>query len=358
MQELARIHDTGSSKQTKDASAGQGIPNPSSFRRNSPILPVSGKHPKQTSLPAGSDVEHAVRPIVDNNGDDRMHYDLQVVSARNVGQMNRLHNEPLTTVASRGQLEVHDQEGRAPRLSDSRTARALVHGRSDTTRTDYFRLKALGIDPDTPLVPRTAKKRPRIHEAQNGEKRIRTLTAPIKPGGQEDPSRVSQIQSVQSRSLTEEAKDSEDIETNALLSQMRSVRDTMSESILFFERARSQLTSRNEEERPDSYETAKQRRLREFVVTPSRTEKRHRLTAAHGRLPKEWHAKSSRGDERGRISASIGHPGSESDSINSLFESEASSAISDEGQVEVEDHSKKVAMMKQTGASVEDAIEL
>lgn len=321
------------------------------------MLSASEIHPKRTSLPAGPDVEHSARANVDENGKDRMHDDSQMASTRNVGQMSRLHHKRSNTVATHGQLELHDQEGRAPRLSDSRTARALIHGRSDTTRTDYFRLKALGINPDTPLVPRTTKKRPRVDDVQSEEKRIRTSTTPTKPGGQETPSPVSQIKSVQSRSVNEEGKDSEDIETNALLSQMRSVRDTMSESILFFERAKSQLTSSNEE-RPDSYETAKQRRLREFVVTPSRTGKRHRLTKAHAWLPKEWDAKSSRRDERGRNSASIGPAGSESGSVTSPFDSEASSEISNERQVGVQNQSKKVVMVEQTGASVEDAIEL
>lgn len=46
-------------------------------------------------------------------------------------------------------------------LSDSvmKQARRLVPaGPTDTTRTDYFRLKALGVDPDTPIVPATRKR--------------------------------------------------------------------------------------------------------------------------------------------------------------------------------------------------------
>ena len=358
MQELAR-NDTTSSKRTEHASIGQGNSKPNSLRRNSDVLSASEIHPRRTNLPAGSDVEHSTRSNVDETGNDRLDYDSHVVSTRNIGQKSRLHHKRSNTVATHGQIEVHGQEGRAPRLSDSRTARDLYHGRSDTTRTDYFRLKALGIDPDTPLVPRTAKKRPRVDEVQSEEKRIRTSTPPIKPGDQADSSSVRQIRSVQSRSVTEEVKDSEDIETNALLSQMRSVRDAMSESILFFERAKSQLTSSNDE-KPDSYETAKQRKLREFVATPSRTEKRHRLTKAHAWLPKEWDAKASHRDTESRISASIGHAGSKSGSVTTPFESEASSAIADvdEWLVEAEDHPRKVGMMKQMGASVEDAIEL
>ena len=37
-------------------------------------------------------------------------------------------------------------------------ARLLVKGKTDTTRTDYFKLKARGIDPDTPVVPKTRKR--------------------------------------------------------------------------------------------------------------------------------------------------------------------------------------------------------
>ena len=62
----------------------------------------------------------------------------------------------------RGDL-VSTRAGDGSLLGDTlmRQARRLApEMKSDTTRTDYFALKARGIDPNTPIVPRT-KKRPR-----------------------------------------------------------------------------------------------------------------------------------------------------------------------------------------------------
>ena len=69
----------------------------------------------------------------------------------------------------------------------SQDLRGSLSGRKDTTRTDYFRLKALGIDPDTPMVPdtKTSLERKRNREQENtitaSRTRARTLSATVRP---------------------------------------------------------------------------------------------------------------------------------------------------------------------------------
>ena len=91
MQELAR-NDTTSSKRTEHASIGQGNSKPNSLRRNSDVLSASEIHPRRTNLPAGSDVEHSTRANVDETGNDRLNFDSEVVSTRNLGEKSRLHH--------------------------------------------------------------------------------------------------------------------------------------------------------------------------------------------------------------------------------------------------------------------------
>ena len=63
----------------------------------------------------------------------------------------------------------------------SKDLRRSLSGRKDTTRTDYFRLKALGIDPDTPIIPDTKasleRKRQREHETAIAITKTRTRTS-------------------------------------------------------------------------------------------------------------------------------------------------------------------------------------
>ena len=77
-----------------------------------------------------------------------------------------------------------------PILNGPRTSqdqRQSPSGRKDTTRTDYFKLKALGIDPDTPIVPDTKasleRKRQREEELVTAatRTRARTLSSTTRP---------------------------------------------------------------------------------------------------------------------------------------------------------------------------------
>lgn len=198
-------------------------------------------------------------------------------------------------------------------------------------------------------------------------------STPFTSGSRDSASVVAEeagiMTSLQPRSVTQEEGEQDDDSDEALLRQMRDVRDTMSESISWFiaERAKSQpAVSKNP--RPDSKETAKQKIVYEFTSTPSRTEQRLRSTGAHGLLPKEWEVKSSWRDERGKISTSVAPTWSELKSASPprpspLLERERANADLAGRHVGAKKAAKEVEKAKLTtaaaaGSSVEDAIEL
>ena len=229
-------------------------------------------------------------------------------------EIGRRHREPrhkrATTLAERQQLQgSHNapSDGRkhkatpldiptfkAPSRPGTSTVRGFLHGWADTTRTDYFRLKAIGVDPDTPLVPRTVKKRHGPDRGRAKGKESPGIPSTTASNGNSEPPTIDPAPGL-SRSLQPRPiADYEDIDSDeALLNRMRSVRETLSESISWLqtEQSRSQPASSTGSEHFPK-ETTKQKRLREFTRTPSRTEQRLRLTGGHGLLPKAWGAKS------------------------------------------------------------------
>ena len=174
-------------------------------------------------------------------------------------------------------------------LSESTMANArhlLADTPTDTTRTDYFRLKAMGIDPDTPSVPDTSNKRTR-NEVEMKAKKVLKLsptdrTKYLSLAKSDTPQNIGQPPPP--KAASRQVVDDPDEE---LLAQMRRVREAMSESIGWFqqERAKSEFSQSSSERRP---ETAKEKRLREWAPTPSRTEQRLATTGGHGLAPKEF----------------------------------------------------------------------
>lgn len=182
-------------------------------------------------------------------------------------------------------------------------------GKIDTTNTDYFRLKALGLDPDTPLVPLTGKKRMRDDDILRSEKRSKQSpnqdVIKICSG---DPA-VTQVnqqnrfaKTPRSKSTSQDEGDSDE----ALFVRLRKVRDTMSDSISWFqsERAKNERTCSGDPEAPFN-ESPAQNKLHKFRTTSSRTEQRLRTTGAHGLLPKAWASNPSWRDANGRITTSV-----------------------------------------------------
>ena len=174
-------------------------------------------------------------------------------------------------------------------LSDilMRQARRLApNARSDTTRTDYFQLKALGIDPDTPVVPLT-KKRTRDEMEIDGAMGT-ALSSPRPSNG----TRLSVSQpATQNHPTSAKASGSAD-DDEELFSQIRSIREALAESEQWCRSERQSLeksmTPQPEDSAPKN-ETPAQRRLREMKErgrTPSRTEVRLRAMGDKALLPK------------------------------------------------------------------------
>ncbi|MCJ1476861.1 hypothetical protein MMC13_005530 [Lambiella insularis] len=182
-------------------------------------------------------------------------------------------------------------------LSESvlKKARRLVLGPTDTTRTDYFLLKARGIDPDTSVVPATRKRRISDLEQVNSK---RASIMPSPASSRLESSSRPHSHSMPSFTPKKPANIRVDDEDDELFTQMRQVKEAMSESISWFreEREKSELSRSNSVSTEKPAETEKERRLREFKSTPSRTEVRLRETGAHGLLPKNWGQRKTDGE--------------------------------------------------------------
>ena len=173
-----------------------------------------------------------------------------------------------------------------------RARRLAPSGPTDTTRTDYFRLKALGVDPDTPTVPLVRKRRMVDLPGRESKRSSRLPTPESRPCRtepiQQSGSSAAAKDSVSSNPAPRKKEVDKD-DGEELFAQMRQVRDAMSESITWFREereksARSRSISKSQER---SAETEKQKKLREFVSTPSRTELRLRATGANGLFPRD-----------------------------------------------------------------------
>lgn len=223
-------------------------------------------------------------------------------------------------------------------------ARHLVPSiKTDTTRTDYFLLKSRGIDPNTTLIPRTSRKRHSDEPRSNGVK-IRKISPPdacshatgnssakgaemstSAPAAMNSANNVrpsksaaaasSSINDVQvSKAAASTSSSTNDIQLSksapaasandeydsdeALFAQVHAVRKAMAEGIVWYraECEKSRLSastssgsseSKKQKSSPRN-ETEKERRLREFKCTPSRTEQRLKATKANGLLPETW----------------------------------------------------------------------
>ncbi|MCJ1393022.1 hypothetical protein MMC18_005894 [Xylographa bjoerkii] len=180
-------------------------------------------------------------------------------------------------------------------LSDSvlKKARRLVPaGPTDTTRTDYFRLKAMGIDPNTPVVPATRKRRI-SDEVEMNPKRASLLKPVTLSTSTTKPILVSSSKPSEPSSTRKSATTIADDSDEELFAQVRQVKAAMSESMSWYreERQKSELSRSSSVSHERPAETAAERRLRELKHTPSRTEIRLRETGARGLLPKDWGAR-------------------------------------------------------------------
>lgn len=172
-------------------------------------------------------------------------------------------------------------------------ARRLVPNvKSDTTSTDYFRLKALGIEPDTPFIPLTKKRT--WTEVEGPESGTASKSWPRRGSPMHtmnQPNLYSNTQNPATPSKTPSAAADDD---EALFAQIRSVREALAESEEWMHSERQSIESSITPQpsiSPSSNETPAQRRLREIKErghTPSRSEIRLRAMGDKALLPKRF----------------------------------------------------------------------
>lgn len=164
--------------------------------------------------------------------------------------------------------------------------RLASNARSDTTKTDYFKLKAMGIDPDTPIIPST-RKRTRPDEKLNGT----SSDSPMTTSGRMVLDGDSHDESSRTPSRIEPGTLNDD-DDEALFESIRTLKATLADSASWFKSERESIersfTPQNGTS-PRSAETSAQRRLREIRErgpTPSRARLRLQAMGDHAFIPK------------------------------------------------------------------------
>ena len=170
--------------------------------------------------------------------------------------------------------------------------------RSDTTNTDYFRLKALGIDPDTPTVPQTPKSI-RARTAGNGRPKSGRSSFQDSTPTQGPVSSKQILPSLFDGAIAQGTATSRENggEEDGLFAQIDAIRKALAESEQWFQDERQSIERslkfkqpRVSPHRPTTItESLAQRRLREVKErgsTPSRTELRLRAMGERALLPK------------------------------------------------------------------------
>ena len=162
--------------------------------------------------------------------------------------------------------------------------------RLDTTQTDYFKLKAMGIDPDTPVVPQTKKRALDTSELNGASKVPKTRPDAAEATLEKLPSSNSTPRKANSGGINTEDDD------DAFFASIRTLRETLADSTSWFQSERETIersmtpTAQSLADSSDSAktETVAERRLREIREnphTPSRSEIRLRAIGDKALLP-------------------------------------------------------------------------
>lgn len=167
--------------------------------------------------------------------------------------------------------------------------------KADTTQTDYFLLKSYGIDPDTTIIPKTGRKRylemlEDKYDKENGvAKRRKPSPLESEPRSQRNPSSRVSPKPAQKASLGSPIGTPEPprwaafttpeglSEHDALMAEARYISKVMAESTTWYQEATQFVSNTPQHKRSctsQTPETAKEKALREFRRTPSRTEQR------------------------------------------------------------------------------------
>lgn len=175
-------------------------------------------------------------------------------------------------------------------------------GRTDTTRTDYFRLKALGIDPDTPAKPCVNQIQKRTATRTSSEER--SLIS-LRSHREDTPKKATHAHSLPSAPEKSKSKVEGDSDEE-LFAQMRQVKDAMAESISWFqeERGNRDIDVRRSLDGYVRYRIPTQIHLEKIKPTSSRTMERIRANGAKGLWPPQ--SKAMMGSNR-EMPSSRGH---------------------------------------------------
>ena len=287
------------------ASSMRGSESPVDQQRNPgntmppPLAPLQ----KRQSLPAHFNNEQLEIPAVSKRKRD----DLGESDDQGTPRRTKIHHKrsrtigdstmsapphPMTRTPYKSRMDVAKVKD-GSLLSDilMRQARRLApNARSDTTRTDYFQLKALGIDPDTPVVPLTKKRTKDEIKSDAAESSTGTTLSSPRPTTSSRPS-VSQP-ATQTQPKSAKVSGSAHDDDEELFAQIRSIREALAESEQWCRSERQSIEKSmtpQPERSPPTTETPAQRRLREIRErgpTPSRTEVRLRAMGDRALLPR------------------------------------------------------------------------
>ena len=335
--------------------------------------PASTLAQKRLSLPAQISHDEAAPPITTVTGGKRKRDETDAVPEMEPrSSIKRGHKRSSTIEGSTMSAPPHrtsrafrtsinsKRVGDGSLLGDTlmRQARRLAEkAKSDTTRTDYFKLKAMGIDPDTPLVPET-KKRPRATTTADGS------TSSVSQQSQASSRRASATPVLKARK--------EDDDEEALFASIRSVREAMAESTSWYqserqsiERSMTPQTNPQISVSPKNLESPAEARLRELKEkgrTPTRTEIRQRNAKDKSFLPVGfWDSPRTESSAHGKgKEKEAGSPGASQPPPRMM----GFAALAEPAQVNGwmngnhHEYEQEEAPLQAKGGSVDDAIEL
>lgn len=358
---------------------------------------------KRISLPAGIG-DHSQTPDLSSNK-KRKHHHSPPRANQITPKPHQSSHKRSSTVSGLSMSHPPRKRPRSPELSRlgystladgtiinealMKKARQLApRARTDTTNTDYFLLKSRGIDPNTPIVPETRKKRSTtLSETHSKSNKLRRLSPPnssnsslVRLTNRQTPALPPPTAS-SSQPFSSSTPTKTNPEDEALFASLASVRSALAESISWFQSERAKSESLSKANSPPPNETEKQKRLREFQFTPSRTEQRMRASgaghfwekrdedrrsaanSAHGSPAPAWNQSQMMGTGTGfvpmRSGVSATTMGNQSHERPIGFPSLANGHAQPSGfaaRADMEGVQKEEG--KGTGASVEDAIEL
>lgn len=229
--------------------------------------------------------------------------------------------------------------------------RVAPHVKSDTTHTSYFKLKAMGLDPDTPIVPATNKRRAPS-----------TMTSSLSEASNKANDESSDQQIKKPRLQPQQDDDEE------LFASLRAVRETLADSTSWFQSERATmertLTPRTSATPQEVSRTA-QREPQGFTAkprTPTRTELRNKALGDKSLLPNGFGDSPKAASEQSIKNDNFNR--SEGRNMETPLKAKGFAALAKHGSLNGgpsraafgQDSSK--GPMKAAGASQDDAIEL